>query len=37
MVPNAKSGASGATDTSSVTAIKVQVVLDTTTEQLKFL
>lgn len=35
MVPNAKSGASGATDTSSVTAIKVQVVLDTTTEQLK--
>lgn len=29
------SGASGATDTSSVTAIKVQVVLDTTTEQLK--
>lgn len=35
MDPNAKSGASGATDTSSVTAIKVQVVLDTTTEQLK--
>lgn len=35
MVSNAKSGASGATDTSSVTAIKVQVVLDTTTEQLK--
>lgn len=32
---NANSGASGATDTSSVTAIKVQVVLDTTTEQLK--
>ena len=35
MDPNANSGASGATDTSSVTAIKVQVVLDTTTEQLK--
>lgn len=32
---NANSGASGVTDTSSVTAIKVQVVLDTTTEQLK--
>ena len=35
MDTNANSGASGATDTSSVTAIKVQVVLDTTTEQLK--
>ena len=35
MDPNANSGASGTTDTSSVTAIKVQVVLDTTTEQLK--
>ena len=35
MDPNANSGASGATDTSSVTAIKVQVVLDTTTAQLK--
>lgn len=35
MDSNANSGASGATDTSSVTAIKVQVVLDTTTEQLK--
>lgn len=35
MNSNANSGASGATDTSSVTAIKVQVVLDTTTEQLK--
>lgn len=35
MDPNANSGASGATDTSSATAIKVQVVLDTTTTQLK--
>lgn len=35
MDTNANSGASGATDTSSVTAIKVQVVLDTTTTQLK--
>lgn len=35
MDTNANSGASGATDTSSVTAIKVQVVLDTTTAQLK--
>lgn len=35
MDPNANSGANGTTDTSSVTAIKVQVVLDTTTEQLK--
>lgn len=35
MDTNTNSGASGATDTSSVTAIKVQVVLDTTTAQLK--
>lgn len=35
MDPNANSGANGATDTSSVTAIKVQVILDTTTAQLK--
>lgn len=35
MDPNANSGASGATDTSSATAINVQVVLDTTTTQLK--
>lgn len=35
MDPNANSGASGATNTSSATAIKVQVVLDTTTTQLK--
>ncbi len=35
MDTNANSSVSGATDTSSVTAIKVQVVLDTTTEQLK--
>ncbi len=35
MDTNANSGASGATDTSSVTAIKVKVVLDTTTAQLK--
>lgn len=35
MDSNANSGANGAADTSSVTAIKVQVVLDTTTEQLK--
>lgn len=35
MDTNINSGASGATDTSSVTAIKVQVVLDTTTAQLK--
>lgn len=35
MDTNTNFGASGATDTSSVTAIKVQVVLDTTTAQLK--